>query len=319
MNSFVNPKQPVLGISSCLLGMNVRYDGNNKQHSFTTAVLNKHFDLFPVCPEMAIGMGVPRAPIQLRILDGELRAVDVGNHAQDVTTALQEYGQQQVTHARAFCGYIFKSRSPSCGISDTSIFSENGVSAGPGIYAREILRTLPWLPAIDETQLDQEKAKDNFLERAFSLVRWHQFLTGPLTVKDLMGFHRAHRLTLAVHSDKAYRALSRIISDLRDPVPHNVRDNYMKQFHEYLKIPLTHKDHVRMLTQLQQHLAPVVSHVEQESLNAEIRNYRGIPEKLVIPLQTIKRLADNYNLYDLARQTYINPTPAEIALRYSKQ
>ena len=319
MDSYLNGTPPALGVSSCLLGNNVRYNGGNKYHSFISLVLEKHFDLRPICPEVAIGMGVPRAPVQLRILDGELRAVGVGNHAQDVTTALQEYGQQQVTHARAFCGYIFKSRSPSCGISDSKIFSENGVSAGPGIYARKILRTLPWLPAIDETQLDQDETKDNFLERVFSLIRWHQFLTDPLTVKDLMDFHRTHRLTLTAHSDKADRALSRIISDLRDPVPHNGRDNYMKQFHDYLKIPLTHKDHVRMLTKLQQHLAPVISHVEQESLNAEIRNYRGNPEKLVIPLQTIKRLADNYNLYNLARQTYINPTPAEIALRYSKQ
>ena len=319
MSSFRHRRQPVLGVSSCLLGMNVRYDGKNEHHCFISSVLNNHFDLFAICPEVAIGMGVPRAPIQLRILDDELHAVGVSNRAQDVTTALQAYGQQQATHTRVFCGYIFKSRSPSCGISDTQIFSDHGISAGPGIYAREILYALPYLPVIDETQLDQEETKDNFLERVFSLVRWHQFLTGPMTVDHLIDFHKTHQLALAAHCDKADEALSGTLSGLRDPLPHGAIGNYLKQFHNYLKTPLTHKDHVRILTRLQQHLALIISRDEKERLNTKITNYRGNPEQLVMLFQYIKRLADSYNLYDLARQTYINPTPAEIALRYSKE
>ena len=105
MDLFMNRKKPALGVISCLLGMNVRYDGSNKQHTFISSVLNKHFDLFPVCPEVAIGMGVLRASIQLRILDGELHAVGVNNQTQDVTTALQASGQQQVTHAHSVDTY----------------------------------------------------------------------------------------------------------------------------------------------------------------------------------------------------------------------
>ncbi|HBE92557.1 MAG TPA: hypothetical protein DDW55_08515 [Gammaproteobacteria bacterium] len=319
MNLFMNRKQPALGVSSCLLGMNVRYDGKNEHHCFISSVLNKHFELLPVCPEVAIGMGVPRAPIQLRILDSELHAIGVNNHAQDVTTALQAYGQQQTIHARAICGYVFKSRSPSCGVSDTRIISDHGVSAGPGIYAREILRALPWLPVIDETQLDMAEKKDNFLERVFSLARWHQSVAAPVTVSCLMNFYTTHYLILAAHSDKANEALSATISVLRDPLSHEVIDDYLEQFHNYLKMPLTHKDHIRILTKLQQRLAAVISCDEKERLDIEIKSYRENPGELVLPLQHIKRLADSYNLYDLARQTYINPTPAEIALRYCKQ
>ena len=319
MNVFMHRKQPTLGVSSCLLGMNVRYDGNNKHHSFISSVLNKYFDLFPVCPEVAIGMGIPRAPIQLRILDGVLHAVHVGNHAKDVTTELQTYGQQQAAYTRAFCGYIFKSRSPSCGLSDTSVFSDHDVTAGSGIYAGEILHALPWLPVIDEIQLDREEIKDNFLERVFSLIRWHQFLTGPMTVKHLMDFHTAHQLSLAAHCDEADEALSATLSSLHDPLPHDAIDNYLNKFHDYLKTPLIHNGHIRVIAKLQQYLAPVISCAEKERLDTGIANYRENPEKHIALIRDIKQLADNYNLHDLTRQTYINPTPAEIALRFRTQ
>jgi uncharacterized protein YbbK (DUF523 family)/uncharacterized protein YbgA (DUF1722 family) len=319
MQSFMNLKQPALGVSSCLLGMNVRHDGNNKHHSFIASVLNKHFDLFPICPEVTIGMGVPRTPIQLHILDGELHAVGVGNQVQDVTTALQAYGQQQATHARAFCGYIFKSRSPSCGISDTKIFSVHGVSTGPGIYVREIIHALPCLPVIDETQLDIGETKDNFLERVFSLARWHQSVAGPISVSCLNDFHMTHRLTLAAHSDEANEALAETISVLRDPLTHDAIENYMEQFHNFLKTPLTHEDHLMTLTKLQQCLSSLISSDEIEKLDTEIRKYRESPENLATPLRLIKQHADKYHIYDLSRQAYLNPTPAEIALRYNQQ
>ena len=315
----MNRSQPILGISSCLLGMNVRFDGDNKHHSFISSVLDKHFDLFHDCPEVAIGMGVPRAPIQLRILDGDLHAVGVNDHRHDVTTTLQAYARQQAVHAHAFCGYIFKSSSPSCGVSDTMIFSDHAVSAGPGIYAREIIRALPYLPVIDEIQLDQEEVKDNFLERVFCLVRWHYLATDPVTVNHIMDFHMTYRLVLEAHCSKADKTLSGTISNLRDPLPCGAIDDYLEQFHDYLKTPLRDKDHAGMLAKLQWQLAPIISRTEKDNLNTVIRNYCGNREKLITVFRYIKRLADSYNLYDLARQAYINPTPAEIALRYNKQ
>ena len=319
MDAPTNREQSTLAVSSCLLGMNVRYDGNSKQHSFISSVLNKHFDLFPVCPEVAIGMGVPRPPIQLRIIGNEIHAIRIDDHDVDVATSLQAYARQLVTHVGTFCGYIFKSRSPSCGISDTEIFSDHGISAGPGIYAREIIHALPYLPAIDEIQLDQAEAKDNFLERVFSLERWHQLGTSPTTLNHLADFHTTHHLTLAAHGNEAYVALSETISNLREPLSHDAINDYLKQFHDCLKTPLTHRGHVRMLTNLQKFLAPIISRDEKERLYTAITDYRGNPGKLVMPLKHIKQLADHYNLYGLARQAYINPTPAEMALRYSEQ
>ena len=237
-------------------------------------------------------MGVPRTPIQLRIIDGELHAVGVGNHVQNVTTALQAYGQQQADH---------------------------GISTGPSIYTRKIVHALPYLPVIDETRLDMTEKKDNFLERVFSLARWHQSVAGPISVSRLINFHVTHRLTLAAHSDEADEALTETISVLHDPLSHDAIGNYLEQFHDFLRTPLTHKDHIKTLTKLQQRLSPIISSDETEKLNTEVRKYRESPENLTTSLQLIKQLADKYHLYDLSRQAYINPTPAEIALRYSQQ
>ena len=170
-----------------------------------------------------------------------------------------------------------------------------------------------------EYALYQTETKDNFLERVFSMERWHQLCTSRITVNHLADFHATHHLTLAAHGNEATMALSETISNLRDPLSHDAIDDYLKQFHDCLKTPLTHRDHVRILTNLKDFLNPVVSHDEKERLNTEITDYKGNPEKLVTLLKHIKQLADSYNLHDLSRQAYINPTPAEITLRYGKQ
>ena len=140
-----------------------------------------------------------------------------------------------------------------------------------------------------------------------------------MTVSRLMDFHTTQHLTLAARSNEADNALSMMISRLRDPLPDEAIDNYLEQLHNQLKTPLTHKDHIRILTKLQQHLASVISCAEKERLDTGIANYRENPEKHIALIRDIKQLADNYNLHDLTRQTYINPTPAEIALRFRTQ
>jgi len=259
----MNREQPALTVSSCLLGMNVRYNGNNRYHSFISSVLNEHFDLIPICPEVAIAMGVPRPPIQLRIIDNETRAIGFEDHEVYVTTSsLHVYGRQQASHVCEFCGYIVKSRSPSCGISDTAIFSDHGISTGPGIYARKILHALPYLPAIDKIQLDQAETKNNFLGPVFSMARWHQPGTRALKVTHLVDFYATQHLTLAAHDNEANVALSKTISNLRDPLPPIAIDDYLKQFHDCLKTRLTQRDHIRILTSLHNFLAPVISRDE---------------------------------------------------------
>jgi uncharacterized protein YbgA (DUF1722 family) len=194
-----------------------------------------------------------------------------------------------------------------------------GISAGPGIYAREIILTLPYLPIIDEAQLDQADTRDSFLERVFSLARWHHSNTTPMSISRLMDFHKIHYLTLAARGCKAYKVLSDYITDRHEPLSRQALDHYLVQLHNQLEKPLSFRDHVGMLIKLKQRLLPTITSEENDQLNTAILEYRENQEGLKTPLQLIKQLADTYNLNDLSRQTYISPMPAETALRYGQQ
>lgn len=159
--------RPRVAISSCLIGEPVRYDGGHKRHACITDQLSKHFDWFPVCPEVAIGMGVPRPPIQLVEKNGRVHALGVDDRALDVTDALQDFAQQSLGPLSDVSGYIFKSRSPSCGLTDTDLFDARQRVTGKtaGIFAASIQALLPDLPMIDETCLDDPAARDAFIQQ----------------------------------------------------------------------------------------------------------------------------------------------------------
>lgn len=159
--------RPRVAISSCLIGEPVRYDGGHKRHACITDQLSEYFDWFPVCPEVAIGMGVPRPPIQLVEIKGRVHALGVDDPTLDVTDALQDCAQQLLASLTAVSGYIFKSRSPSCGLTDTDLFDAGHRASGitSGVFAARIRVLLPGLPMIDETHLDDPAARDSFIQQ----------------------------------------------------------------------------------------------------------------------------------------------------------
>ena len=171
------PGAPIkVGISSCLLGENVRYDGRNKYDGFIVEALGQYVDFLPACPETAIGLGVPRPPVRLRNKNGRIYAVGVDNPDIDITEALIWFGKKQTAVLGTVSGYIFKSRSPSCGITDTPIFTNDEEVYGAGLYARQIIEAFPLMPVTDEVSLRHENHVDHFLEQV--LAYHHRQLTG---------------------------------------------------------------------------------------------------------------------------------------------
>jgi len=168
--------RPVVAISSCLLGENVRYDGRNKQDSCIAQYFSAHVDWKPICPEVGAGLGVPRPAVQLVGDKDQLRALGVGNANLDVTDALIEYAQEMLQALHDVNGYLFKCRSPSCGLTDTPLFDAEGLDSGytSGIYARVITRALPDLPVIDEQRLLNAQNRDLFMQQVFSCWQWRQ-------------------------------------------------------------------------------------------------------------------------------------------------
>ena len=155
----------IIAISSCLLGENVRYDGHNKYDRHIAEVLGKYVDFIPVCPETAIGLGVPRPPVRLLNSNGRICAVGVDNPDIDITDALTSFGKKQATMLGTISGYIFKSRSPSCGITDTPILVNDKEVYGAGLYARQIIEANPLLPVTDDVSLRNNNHMAHFLEQ----------------------------------------------------------------------------------------------------------------------------------------------------------
>ena len=157
--------RPKLGISSCLLGEKVRYDGDHKRNTFIIEQLSRQFEFVPICPEVAIGMGIPRPPMHLVDCDGDIRALDIANPDKDMTQSLSDYAIEISQQLASLSGYIFKSKSPSCGITGVKVWNGRDYELrGQGIFARAVMQALPGLPLIDEQQLADEFLREQFFK-----------------------------------------------------------------------------------------------------------------------------------------------------------
>lgn len=232
------PYAPItIGISSCLLGEDVRYDGRNKYDSYIVETLGQYVDFLPVCPETAIGLGVPRPPLGLLRMNGRIAAVGVDNPAINVSKTLTDFARKQAALLGTVSGYIFKSRSPSCGLVDTPVITEGEAVYGPGLYTRQIIEALPLLPVTDEALLKQEKPANNFLEQAFAFERWQQLLGKPVSASRLHLFHTLHTEELTRHHTDIDQQLTDFLFSAEDPALEETARNYMERFMAALKLP----------------------------------------------------------------------------------
>ncbi|MDO8704618.1 MAG: DUF523 and DUF1722 domain-containing protein [Sulfuricaulis sp.] len=306
-----------LGISSCLLGQKVRFDGNHKHDSFLTGTLGQFFEWVPVCPEVAIGLGIPRPPIRLVGSPASPRAVGVKEATIDVTDKLAAYGKRQAHALGDLSGYIFKSKSPSCGMERVKVYQAAGAPAanGRGIYADAFLFAQPWLPAEEEGRLSNPKLRENFIERVFVYRRWQQLLSRGLTASRLVEFHTHHKLALMAHDPEAYRALGRLVAPAGRRRPKDLGHDYIEQLMAALKRLATPARHANVLVHLMGYLKQHLDAVDKAELLELIHAYRRGAAPFVAPLTLLKhhfrRFPDPY----IAHQTYLNPDPRELLLR----
>ena len=306
-----------LGISSCLLGQKVRFDGNHQHDSFLTGTLGQFFEWVPVCPEVAIGLGVPRPPIRLLGPAAAPRAVGVKDPDVDVTHKLAAYGRRQARALDGISGYIFKSKSPSCGMEHVRVYRRAGAPAANvrGIYADAFLSAQPWLPAEEEGRLGNPRLRENFIERVFIYRRWQELVALGLTVSRLVEFHTQHKLALMAHDLEAYRALGRLVAQAGRHGLNALGHDYITRLMEALKRPATPARHANMLMHLMGYLKKNLGAADKAELLELIHAYRCGETLLAAPLTLLKhhfrRFPDPY----VARQTYLHPDPRELLLR----
>jgi uncharacterized protein YbgA (DUF1722 family)/uncharacterized protein YbbK (DUF523 family) len=302
-----------IGISSCLLGEPVRYDGGHKREPYVARTLARHFELIPVCPEVAIGMGVPRAPIQLVGCAGAVRAVGREDPTLDVTAALGAYGRRMAGALDDVSGYLFKSRSPSCGVAGVPVHGGARIGAGRGIYADAFLAAHPHLPVAEESSLGDAAARDNFLERVFAYHRWQQLLAHGVTAARLEAFHATHKLALMAHRPRAVSELGRIVARAGRARAPRAATEYLGGFMSALAVPATPARHENALLHAMGFLKRELDRNQKAELLAAIA---GVRRGEAAPARRLlRRHFRRHRHAEIARQLYLYPEPLERRLR----
>ena len=306
-----------IGISSCLLGQKVRFDGNHTQDHFITNTLGEVFDFIPVCPEVGIGMGVPRPTIRLVGPADAPRAVGVKDTSIDVTDKLIQYGKRTASKLGDLSGYIFKSKSPSCGMERVKLYDSKGGGAkqGVGLYAREIMRAYPLLPVEEEGRLGDPLLRDNFLECVFIYHHWQQLKQLRLTPKALVAFHTRHKLTIMAHGTEYYRTLGRLVADAGARPIRELADEYIATLMDALRHRATPRRHTNVLMHIMGYLKTQLSRDDKQELLELIEQYRIGKLPRIVPITLLKHHFRNHPNDYMAGQNYLNPDLVELKLR----
>ncbi len=307
-----------LGISQCLLGEKVRFDGNHKHDRYITDTLGRFFEFVPVCPEVAIGLGVPREPIRLEGDAGSPRAVGVRDKSTDVTDSLLRFGRRTGRELSDISGYILKSKSPSCGMERVKVYPPGGGAAssrGVGLYVAGFRERQSLLPMEEEGRLCDPVLRENFVERVFAYQRWQELNATRLTPAKLVQFHADHKLSLMAHGAEPLKELGRIVAGAGSRPIRQVADEYIAGFMGALSRRATRRRHTNVLQHLAGYLKRALDSGDKAELAELIEAYRLGQVPLIVPITLLKhhfrRSPDPY----VQRQIYLNPHPRELMLR----
>ncbi len=309
----------LIGVSSCLLGQEVRYDSGHKHNAYLTETLARYFEFIPICPEMAIGLGTPRPPMRLVASAHGTRAVRIADPSVDVTDALSRFGRDTAAQLGDVSGYILKKGSPSCGMERVKIFNDQGVpvDSGTGVYAQALMRALPQMPVEEEGRLMDPVLRENFIERVFVYHRWQGLLDSGLTPHRLVDFHTDHKFAVLAHDAAAYEVLGRIAARAGSTDLDALAGEYGETLMSALKRRATRKRHANVLMHVAGFLKSYLEAEDKQELLEVIERYRGGLVPLIVPITLLRHhLRRHPNPY-IERQTYMNPHPEELMLRNS--
>jgi len=308
-----------IGISSCLLGEKVRYDGGHKWEQFITDTLGQYVDFVPVCPEVECGLGVPREAMRLVGDPAAPRLLTVRTH-QDYTERLLNWarGRLEELAKENLSGFIFKSGSPSSGMARVKVYNAQGVPGkrSAGLFAALFMARFPLSPVEDEGRLHNPQIRENFIARVFVLGRWQEMLGRKWTLADLIGFHTRHKLLLLAHSPGHYRLMGRLVAQAKEIPGQELAAQYQTLLLEAMKLQATNKKQANVLQHIQGYFKKVLSADEKQELLELIDSYRRGDLPLLAPLTLINHYVRKYGAPYLQEQYYLQPHPLELLLRF---
>lgn len=308
--------RPKIAVSACLMGAEVRYNGGHKASRLCSHLLTDYFDVVPVCPEVAIGLGIPREPIRLVGHPAHPEAVGTVNHEFNVTQPLAEYGRKMAAELDDICGYIFMQKSPSCGLERVKVYHANGaLPGGQGIYATAFCTRRPDLPVEEDGRLNDPVLRDNFLARVFAYSDWQQLMREGLSRRGLTDYHSRYKYLLMAHNPVQYKALGNLLGNMGRTDPKELGPRYFSELMAALKKCATRGTHSNVLLHLSGYLKQTISAEDKQEVRHVIGQYRHGIVPLVVPLTLLKHHFRQHPDPYIAQQVYLQPHPENLSLR----
>ena len=311
-------QRPKLGISACLLGQKVRFDGGHKREQFLTEFFGKFVEWIPICPEVEVGMGVPRETVRLvgTLTNPRMVAEKSGK---DWTEAMNRFAAKRVREIaeKSLSGYVFKKNSPTCGMERVRVYSNKGMPErkGRGLFAASLMNQWPLLPVEEEGRLNDLKLRENFIERVFAYHRWLQASSGRKSPGALVRFHTSHKFLLLAHSQRHYRQLGRLVATAKQGSLAAVYDDYGRAFMEALAVHATEKSHANVLDHMMGYFSKQLTDTERQEMVQLIADFRHQLIPLIAPITLMRHYTKKYQVAYLQGQLYLEPNPKELMLR----
>jgi uncharacterized protein YbgA (DUF1722 family)/uncharacterized protein YbbK (DUF523 family) len=306
-----------LGVSACLLGESVRYDGGHKRDLFLTETLAPFVEWVPVCPEVELGLGVPRNTLRL-VGEAAAPRLVVERTGEDLTAGMDRFARRRVEALAALelDGYVLKRASPSCGLFRVRVYDakRSPSGAGRGLFAAALVDRLPALPVEEEGRLGDAALRENFIERVFAMARWREFVARRPRARDLVAFHAAQKFAVLAHSPAHYARLGRLVADA-GRLSRSMLEEYARLLMSALAVRATRARHANVLQHMAGFFKTRLADDERAELGEVIDDYRRGLVPLVVPITLVRHHVRRLGVSYLRDQVYLTPHPKELLLR----
>jgi uncharacterized protein YbgA (DUF1722 family)/uncharacterized protein YbbK (DUF523 family) len=307
-----------MGVSTCLLGQQVRYDGGHKRDRYITDILGEYLEFVPVCPEVEAGFPIPRESFRL-VGDPENPRLVTSRSNIDHTERMVAWAEKRVRELEKenLCGFIFKSDSPSSGLSRVKVYNPKGMAdkKGVGLFARAFTRHFPLLPVEEEGRLNDAKLRETFIEQIFTLKRWRETMAHGRSVENLMDFHTRHKLLVLSHSPAYAKLMGKIVAEGKQMPIGEVYTRYEGLLVETLRLKTTVKKNMNVIEHILGYFKEQLSADEKQELLEIFDRYHREFLPLIVPVTLLNHYVRKYDQPYLKQQVYLNPHPVALKLR----
>ncbi|QIA65884.1 DUF1722 domain-containing protein [Vibrio astriarenae] len=308
-----------IGISSCVLGEKVRFDSGHKISNFVTKELSPYLDFVSVCPEVGIGLSVPRPTIRLISNEERIALVETKDETKDYTESMLSFSHNTVDQLSQdkLCGYIVCAKSPTCGMERVKVYKHKRADKeGIGMYTEVLMTKMPWLPVEEDGRLNDPVLKENFITRVYSLQDFYDSMGDEVTAGKVVAFHSRYKLSLMAHDPSSYKELGRLVANVKEYDTEEFYQKYRLGFMLAMKKRASRKNNTNVLMHIQGYFKKYLDKQQKAELAKVIDEYRTGILPLLAPLTLIKHYISTYPDEYLANQKYLEPYPQELRLRY---